>query len=241
MPTRRELLRAGALAAATATTGCGQRLVGTGTRTGESPTETRTPTLPSVYVTDRLVSFEHGTGRFEGGVAARDPRLVGESGDVFDPETGRFEVDGGPGDRDALRFAEGSLRGLGFRVIGGRADVYRRGTLVAAATRTYSLDLTPTPTPTPTGTQTPAVAAVPVVRAGVPDAGSSSGVVAAYVTVVRDGDPVSGEPVRYTDRGGTPDDLTGRSGPRGRVIFLEGTGPRPANCQRVRADPRSRL
>jgi len=59
--------------------------------------------------------------------------------------------------------------------------------------------------------------------------------VAAYVTVLRDGEPVAGERVHYADRGGTPDDPTGRTGPRGRVVFLEGTGPRPANCQRVRA------
>lgn len=239
MPTRRDLLRAAALTVATATAGCGQRLGGTPTGADESPAGTRTQPRPSVYVTDYLVSFEHGRGRFEGQLAARDPRLVGESGDEFDPETGRFEVGGGPDDRDALRFAEGSLRGIGFRVEGGRADVYRGGALVATAARTYSLDLTPTPTPTPTPTRTstptPGTAAVPVVRNEVPEPGSSSGVVAAYVTVLRDGEPVAGERVRYADRGGSPDDPAGRTGPRGRVIFLEGTGPRPANCQRVRA------
>lgn len=182
-------------------------------------------------MTDELVSFKHGAGRFEGQAAARSLRLVGESGDAFEPETGRFEIDGGPGDRDALRFAEGSLRGIGFRVVGGRADVYRGGALVATATSTYSLRLTPTQTPTPTPTRS----AVPVVRNEVPDPGSSSGVVVAYVTVLRDGQPATGARVRYADRGGTPDDLTGRTGPRGRVIFLEGTGPRPANCQRIRA------
>jgi len=155
MPTRRDLLRAGALTAATAAAGCGQRLTGSPTRTDEPTTDAVASSTASVYLTDELVSFEHGSGRFQGQVSARSPRLVGESGDSFDPETGRFEVVGDPGDRDALRFAEGSLRGIGFRVRGARADVYRRGTLVATAARTYSVDLTPTRTPTPTESPTP--------------------------------------------------------------------------------------
>lgn len=48
------------------------------------------------------------------------------------------------------------------------------------------------------------------------------------------GKPVSGAAVVLEDRGGTPDDRSGETGPKGRIRFLEGVGPPPCNRQTVR-------
>lgn len=49
----------------------------------------------------------------------------------------------------------------------------------------------------------------------------------------QNGEPVVGTSVRLEDRGGTPDDRHGTTGPLGRIRFLEGVGPPPCNTQHV--------
>lgn len=47
------------------------------------------------------------------------------------------------------------------------------------------------------------------------------------------GEPASGVTVELEDRGGTPDDRFGETGPGGRIRFLENVGPPPCNTQTV--------
>ena len=59
------------------------------------------------------------------------------------------------------------------------------------------------------------------------------------LTVVDDdGEPLSGDSVKLEDRGGTPDDRFGETGPRGRIRFIENVGPPPCNTQTVRLPER---
>lgn len=48
------------------------------------------------------------------------------------------------------------------------------------------------------------------------------------------GDPVAGVLVELEDRGGTPDDRLGETGPDGRLRFLEAVGPSPCNTQTLK-------
>lgn len=47
------------------------------------------------------------------------------------------------------------------------------------------------------------------------------------------GNPISGAVVVLQDRGGTPDNREGTTGPEGRLRFIEGVGPPPCNSQTV--------
>ena len=47
----------------------------------------------------------------------------------------------------------------------------------------------------------------------------------------QNGDPVADEPVALLDRGGTPDNRIGRTGPDGTLRFVEGVGSPPCNTQ----------
>lgn len=50
------------------------------------------------------------------------------------------------------------------------------------------------------------------------------------LTVVdTNGDPLVDQQVILQDRGGTPDDRTGTTGPHGRLRFIESVGPAPCN------------
>lgn len=52
------------------------------------------------------------------------------------------------------------------------------------------------------------------------------------------GEPLAGEPVKLEDRGGSPDDEFGETGPEGRLRFLENVGPAPCNTQTLKLPER---